>query len=132
MSINLFIKVRRLQSHPSIALWAGNNENEAALVQNWYGTDSNFDTYKTDYLKLYKEVVKDVVKMEDPSRPFVLSSPSNGVIETETMGGINSNPGDTLFGDVHVYNYNTDGWNPVNYPQGPRFVSEYGWQSYPR
>lgn len=27
--------IRRLQSHPSILLWAGNNENEAALVQNW-------------------------------------------------------------------------------------------------
>lgn len=27
--------IRRLQSHPSIAVWAGNNENEAALRQNW-------------------------------------------------------------------------------------------------
>lgn len=27
--------IRRIQSHPSILLWAGNNENEAALVQNW-------------------------------------------------------------------------------------------------
>lgn len=27
--------VRRLQHHPSIALWAGNNENEMALAGNW-------------------------------------------------------------------------------------------------
>lgn len=27
--------IRRIQSHPSILLWSGNNENEAALVQNW-------------------------------------------------------------------------------------------------
>lgn len=27
--------IRRLQRHPSILIWAGNNENEAALVQNW-------------------------------------------------------------------------------------------------
>lgn len=29
-------QVRRLQHHPSLLLWAGNNENEAALRQNWY------------------------------------------------------------------------------------------------
>lgn len=28
-------QVRRLQFHPCIALWAGNNENEAALRGNW-------------------------------------------------------------------------------------------------
>mgnify|MGYP002716428064 CR=1 FL=1 len=28
-------QIRRLQHHPSIALWAGNNENEAALRGNW-------------------------------------------------------------------------------------------------
>lgn len=27
--------IRRIQTHSSILLWAGNNENEAALVQNW-------------------------------------------------------------------------------------------------
>ena len=39
-------QVRRLQHHPSIALWAGNNENEAALRGNWYGTDNLYETYK--------------------------------------------------------------------------------------
>lgn len=28
-------QVRRLQHHPSILLWASNNENEAALRDNW-------------------------------------------------------------------------------------------------
>lgn len=36
-SVRVEIKqnVRRIQSHPAIAIWAGNNENEAALRQNW-------------------------------------------------------------------------------------------------
>lgn len=29
-------QIRRLQYHPSIVIWAGNNENEAALSGNWY------------------------------------------------------------------------------------------------
>jgi beta-mannosidase len=28
-------QVLRLQHHPSVALWAGNNENEAALATDW-------------------------------------------------------------------------------------------------
>lgn len=28
-------QIRRLQYHPSIVIWAGNNENEAALSGNW-------------------------------------------------------------------------------------------------
>lgn len=28
-------QVRRLQSNPCIAIWAGNNENEAAISSNW-------------------------------------------------------------------------------------------------
>ncbi len=29
-------QIKRLQHHPSIIVWAGNNENEAALSGNWY------------------------------------------------------------------------------------------------
>ena len=29
-------QIRRLQSHPSLLFWAGNNENEAALRGNWF------------------------------------------------------------------------------------------------
>ena len=36
------VQVRRLQHHASLALWAANNENEAALRGNWYNTDSRF------------------------------------------------------------------------------------------
>jgi beta-mannosidase len=36
VSVEVTQNVRRLQYHPSIILWAGNHENEAALRGNWY------------------------------------------------------------------------------------------------
>ena len=81
-------------------------------------TNSNWKPPKSDYLKLYKDTIEKIVHQEDSSRPFVLSSPSNGIIQTDHVGGVNSNPQDTLYGDMHWYNYYSDGWDPQSYPQG--------------
>ncbi|RXG61542.1 Beta-mannosidase, partial [Armadillidium vulgare] len=91
-------QIRRLQYHPSILLWSANNENEAALKGNWYGTNSNFDLYKSDYIKLYVDTVANTIKEEDPIRPVIISSPSNG-IESEEEGYIAENPYDSHYGD---------------------------------
>lgn len=122
-------QVRRLQHHASIAIWAGNNENEAALRQNWYGTILNFTLYKNDYVKLYVDTIKTIVNEADDTRHFLVSSPTNGV-ESELEGHIASNPQDEKYGDVHFYNYIVDGWLANVYPI-PRFASEYGYQSLP-
>ncbi|KAJ4448986.1 hypothetical protein ANN_00378 [Periplaneta americana] len=122
-------QVRRLQHHPSLAIWAGNNENEGALRDNWYGTSgSNYSIYKADYIKLYVDTIRTAVQAED-DRPFVVSSPSNG-LETEKEGYIADNPGSSLYGDIHYYNYLGIGWQPSTYPK-TRFASEYGFQSLP-
>ncbi|CAH1406818.1 unnamed protein product [Nezara viridula] len=117
-------QIQRLQHHPSVVVWAGNNENEAALKQNWYGTSSNFSLYKSDYLKLYVETIRPIVEAIDDTRRYLVSSPSNDLED------ISDNPQDTLNGDVHYYNYINDGWNYLIYPK-PRFASEYGIQSLP-
>lgn len=121
-------QVQRLQHHPSIAIWAGNNENEAALAQNWYTSD-NFTGYKSDYIKLYVDTIKPIVTNLDKTRKYLTSSPSNGV-ETVEEGYVSKNPGNTLYGDVHYYNYLSNGWDHRIYPN-PRFASEYGVQSLP-
>ncbi|XP_015514937.1 beta-mannosidase [Neodiprion lecontei] len=120
--------VRRLQHHPSIAIWAGNNENEVALYGNWYGTGTK-EIYKQDYIKLYVHVIKTEVERVDPSRPFVVSSPSDGLF-TEKNNYLGPDPYSNLYGDVHYYNYINNGWDINQYPR-PRFASEYGVESIP-
>ncbi|CAG9853943.1 unnamed protein product [Phyllotreta striolata] len=123
-------QVNRLRSHPSIALFAGNNENEGALRDNWYGTQDNFQTYYNDYIKLYINTVQTELKERiSPNRIFLSSSPSNG-LKTINEGYVSQNPGDYNYGDVHFYNYENDPWNSNIYPVC-RFASEYGYQSLP-
>jgi len=91
-------QVHRLQSHPSIAIWAANNENEAALRGNWYGTARNFSLYQKDFIKLYVGTVQKWVVQFDPSRPFLTSSPTNG-IQSEKEGWVAQNPYSPIYGD---------------------------------
>ncbi|CAH2094683.1 unnamed protein product [Euphydryas editha] len=121
--------VLRLQHHPSIAVWAGNNENEVALRGNWYSTQSQFEKYKKEYIKLYVDTIKPIVEGIDPGRRYLVSSPSNGR-KSEQDGYIAKNPYDPNYGDTHYYNYLADNWDQNIYPQ-TRFASEYGFQSLP-
>ncbi|KAF2364830.1 Glycoside hydrolase family 2 immunoglobulin-like beta-sandwich [Trinorchestia longiramus] len=122
-------QVSRLAHHPSIVLWASNNENEAALRGNWYDTSGLFKQYKQDYVKLYVETVRAVTKELDPGREFVVSSPSNGV-QSEEEGYVALHPYSNIYGDVHFYNYMKNAWDWRIYPPS-RMVSEYGYQSWP-
>jgi len=123
-------QVHRLQHHPSIIAWSGNNENEAAIAQTWWDeVKTNKQRLESDYRKLYVETIKPIIELEDWNRPFIVSSPSNGK-ESEKENYISKNPQDELYGDVHYYNYKDDCWNSSIFPK-PRFASEYGYQSYP-
>ena len=122
-------QLKRLHNHPSIIVWSGNNENEVALRENWYGTQSDFFRYKMDYVTLYVKNLREIVENFDKTRPFVVSSPSNG-IESMEEGWVAKDPRNPLYGDVHHYNYTANCWNPDLFPK-PRFASEYGYQSYP-
>lgn len=93
-------QVKRLQSHPSIVLWAGNNENEAAVAQNWYGIPKEqLAQVKSDYRKLYVETVMKAVQQIDQgsNRPFITSSPTNGLKSVEE-DYIATDPNDSLYG----------------------------------
>ncbi|KAL3837189.1 hypothetical protein ACJMK2_022560 [Sinanodonta woodiana] len=120
-------QVRRLKHRPSVVAYSGNNENEKALRQDWYLTDVNYTLYYNDYLKLYRDTVYDVVKNEDTSRPFLPSSPTNGILSIQE-GWIAQQPWDEHYGDIHDYRYLDPYFDPSVY-RIPRFASEYGLQS---
>lgn len=122
-------QVHRLQHHASLLLWSGNNENEAAIAENWYSVKENLMPYfKEQYSQLYFQTVINNISSIDTSRPILASSPSDG---NETASNpVSIDPQWVFRGDVHYYNYLSDCWNLTTYLR-PRFASEYGFQSYP-
>lgn len=93
-------QVRRLQHHASIAIFATNNENEVALRQNWYGTNSRFQSFASDYRKLYVDTVTDEIAKHDLMRKVLTSSPSNGNYNGDREFGIGIDPQNPHYGDI--------------------------------
>jgi beta-mannosidase len=60
--------IRLLRQHPSIILWSGDNECDAAIFWDGYGRDPSQN-------RITREVLPDAVYSEDPARPFLPSSP---------------------------------------------------------
>src|SRR5450432_3272317 len=121
--------VRRLRNHPSLALWAGNNEIEAAWQQ--WGWQWKFhlgkaaqETILRDYKRIFHEVLPRVVADEDPGRFYTRSSPSadeDGVPPNKLGWGDNH-----YWGVWHAEAPYTDYSTHTS-----RFMSEYGFQSFP-
>ncbi|XP_070497078.1 beta-mannosidase isoform X2 [Chironomus tepperi] len=125
-------QIKRIQHHPSIALFATNNENEVALRQNWYDTKGEYKEYAEEYIALYVSTIVDEIRKYDKNRKILVSSPSNGDWNKDRdIYGISMDPQSAHFGDIHFYPLNTNSWNPTTFHTA-RFASEYGFQSYPQ
>ena len=119
--------VRRLRHHACIAVWCGNNEADEGW-KNWGWQKqykySSADSIKiwSDYNKLFLDVIPSVLKLEDPARSYLPSSPSIGWGHKESL----------LEGDSHYWGI-WWGMEPFsNYENKVgRFVSEYGFQGLP-
>lgn len=117
--------VKRLRNHPSIALWCGNNENLSAWFD-WGWSKNYSDTDRAIlwdvYQKLYYQILSDAVEKFHPEISYWPSSP-------QAYG--NKVP-DRLSGDEHDWSV-WFGLKPFSaYNENiPRFVSEYGIQSFP-
>jgi beta-mannosidase len=123
-------QVTRLRDHPSIVLWCGNNEIETGWVhwgdrQIFKESVSATDREKvwTDYVVLFHGILSGVVAQYAAPVPYWGSSPS---------ANFENPPDSQTDGDMHYWQV----WHalaPIEMytQQFPRFMSEYGFQSFP-
>ena len=120
-------QVKRLASHPSLALWCGGNEVSEGYYNwgwqkslNWSEEDDK--AIKAGYDRLFESLLPQVVEKFDGTRPYWPSSPSKGWGRPESL----------TQGDVHYWGV---WWGELPYEvyreKVGRFNSEYGYQSYP-
>ncbi|KAK7735533.1 hypothetical protein SLS53_007446 [Cytospora paraplurivora] len=131
-------QVRRINHHPSLALWAGGNEleNLELLVVNYTAPDE-YDRYLHEYEKLFIDTLLPAVYGNSHSITYIPSSTTNGYLTLNFSNPIpivqrynNATPG-SIYGDTDHYNYDaTKAFNVTTYPTG-RFANEFGFHSMP-
>lgn len=122
-------QVNRLQNHPSIALWCGNNEIDEAIV-NWgyqkqfkYSKNDSLQVWK-DYKKLFHEVIPNALaeNLKSEKNIYWPSSPSIGWGHKESLTEGDSHYWGVWWGEQPFEIYNE---------KVGRFMSEYGFQGTP-
>jgi beta-mannosidase len=118
-------QIERLRQHPCIALWCGNNENNEAW-NNW-GWQMNFNEAQRtqlwhDYQVLFNDLLRIYVERNAIGVPYWESSPRYG----------RANPKSNTEGDSHYWGvwHDEEPFDIFN-KKVPRFMSEYGFQSFP-
>jgi beta-mannosidase len=118
-------QVRRLRNHPSIVVWCGNNETESAY--DWSPRPGLPAEVKRqiwqDYLTEFSGILPRVVARLNAETPYWPSSPS---ADYEALSDHYQS------GDAHIW----DVWHgrvpfSTYETHHPRFVTEYGFQSFP-
>ena len=123
-------QVKRLRNHPSVVLWCGNNEIETGWVH--WGDRQAFkesispaqsERVWQDYIVMFNDILKSVVAEYGSPVPFWPSSPS---------ANYEAPPDSLSNGDMHYWSV----WHALTpieeyTRQNPRFMSEYGFQSFP-
>jgi beta-mannosidase len=86
----------------------------------------------SDYTQLYVDTIYRAVGAVEghDQRPFVDSSPSNGVIESDPYVKEWGAASTADAGDVHFYDYTSDCEDFTMYPEA-KFISEFGFQAHP-
>ena len=120
-------QIKRLRDHPSIVVWCGNNETEVSWdwhrdITSKLGADTARRMWQ-DYLTLFSGVLASAVERFAPETPYWPSSPSADYEDvTDSYQS----------GDMHNWSV-WHGMLPFSgyEKSNPRFMTEYGFQSFP-
>ena len=123
-------QIKRLRDHPSIVVWCGNNEVETGW---WHWGDrqefkasispDTRDRVWQDYVILFSDILRSAVTQYANPVPYTPSSPSANFEEI---------PDNQHNGDMHYWQVWHAQAPASDYTlQFPRFMSEYGFQSFP-
>lgn len=122
-------QIERLQNHPSLSLWCGNNEIDEAIV-NWgyqkqfkYSKEDSLQVWK-DYKTIFHKVIPNAIKKYATAdkQMYWESSPSIGWGHKESLTEGDSHYWGVWWGEEPFEIYNE---------KVPRFASEYGFQGMP-
>ncbi|MBN2047414.1 MAG: glycoside hydrolase family 2 protein, partial [Anaerolineaceae bacterium] len=115
--------VRRIRHHASLALWCGNNEMEWGW-ESWSWDKPEYADLKTGYDVYFHYLLPQWIKDLDPDTAYWPSSPSSDQPFKNVNGQIQ--------GDAHYWDVWHQGAPFTAYrDQYPRFMSEFGFQSFP-
>lgn len=115
--------MKRIRHHASLGIWSGNNELEYAWAY-WGWVERYGQKLKNDYLLQFEQYLPELSKSLDPNTFYWRSSPSS-------TGGIDD-PNNEHIGDMHYWDV-WHGRKPITEFRTlyPRFMSEFGLQSFP-
>lgn len=129
--------VRRVNHHPSLALWAGGNEleNLELPLAGYYGSDG--DRWVKEYEQLFLGILLPSVYSNSKSISYIPSSTTNGYLSLNFSSPkpyvprYDNKTEGSIYGDTDHYNYDSSvAFDTSSYPIG-RFANEFGFHSMP-
>ncbi|KAG8705027.1 hypothetical protein FRC08_001891 [Ceratobasidium sp. 394] len=122
--------VKRMRHHPSLVIWAGNNEDYQVAESLKLDLDYNADPTKVDFRKtnfparyIYEVILPEIVNRLSDTH-YHRASPYSGYGKPTT---------DRTYGDIHQWNVwhgSQEPWHNWDILSG-RFVSEFGMEGFP-
>ena len=111
--------VKRLRRHPSLALWCGDNEVDQSTF---------YEGLQLKLNRLSREIIPRIVQQQDPSRPYLPSSP---YIPEEMQEKYTFAEAVERIPEVHLWGYREFFKLPYYADLKMQFISETGWIAAP-